>query len=140
MLLQVSVSEEEDEFQLVITACLSVLILGTETKLDSALIQMTRLPWASLESVRSLLSVSDLRDPQISQSPCDGSKPMWKAICPSIYCLSERGCKPGQWPVPAKGHMRVWKFHQARILPCCTPQWQVSQLHMTMRFGTMYEQ
>ncbi|CAL5224462.1 g7153 [Coccomyxa viridis] len=48
---QVNVSEEEDEFQLLITACLSVLILGTETKLDAALVQMTRLPWASLESV-----------------------------------------------------------------------------------------
>ena len=45
-------SEEEDEFQLLITACLSVLILGTETKLDAALVQMTRLPWASLELVR----------------------------------------------------------------------------------------
>ena len=53
--MQVDVSEEEDEFQLVITACLSVLILGTETKLDAALVQMTRLPWASLESVRALL-------------------------------------------------------------------------------------
>ena len=49
---QVNVSEEEDDFQLVITACLSVLILGTETKLDAALVQMTRLPWASLETVR----------------------------------------------------------------------------------------
>lgn len=49
---QVSVSEEEDEFQLVATACLSVLILGTETRLDGALGHMTRLPWASLESVR----------------------------------------------------------------------------------------
>ena len=49
---QVNVSEEEDDFQLVITACLSVLILGTETKLDAALMQMTRLPWASLETVR----------------------------------------------------------------------------------------
>ena len=51
--MQVNVSEEEDEFQLLTTACLSVLILGTETKLDAALVQMTRLPWASLESVRS---------------------------------------------------------------------------------------
>lgn len=49
---QVSVAEEEDEFQLVVTACLSVLILGTETRLDAALAQMTRLPWASLEAVR----------------------------------------------------------------------------------------
>ena len=48
---QVNVSEEEDDFQLVITACLSVLILGTETKLDAALVLMTRLPWASLETV-----------------------------------------------------------------------------------------
>ena len=51
--MQVNVSEEEDDFQLVITACLSVLILGTETKLDAALVQMTRLPWASLETVRA---------------------------------------------------------------------------------------
>ncbi len=45
-------AEEEDEFQLVVTACLSVLILGCETKLDAALLQMTRMPWASLETVR----------------------------------------------------------------------------------------
>lgn len=44
-------AEEEDEFQLVVTACLSVLILGCETKLDAALLQMTRMPWASLEAV-----------------------------------------------------------------------------------------
>ncbi|CAL8463747.1 g3281 [Coccomyxa elongata] len=48
---KVSVAEEEDEFQLVVTACLSVLILGCETKLDAALLQMTRMPWASLETV-----------------------------------------------------------------------------------------
>ncbi len=56
--MQVNVSEE-DEFQLLITACLSVLILGTETKLDAALVQMTRLPWASLESVRSPFQVQN---------------------------------------------------------------------------------
>lgn len=50
-LTQVSVAEEEDEFQLVVTACLSVLILGCETKLDAALLTMTRMPWASLEAV-----------------------------------------------------------------------------------------
>ena len=44
--------EEEEEFQTVVTACLSVLILGTETKLDAAMAAMTRLPWASLEAVR----------------------------------------------------------------------------------------
>jgi hypothetical protein len=49
---QVSVGEEEEEFQTVVTAALSVLILGTETKLDAALAHMTRLPWASLEAVR----------------------------------------------------------------------------------------
>ncbi|EIE27794.1 hypothetical protein COCSUDRAFT_26904 [Coccomyxa subellipsoidea C-169] len=48
---KVSVAEEEDEFQLVVTACLSVLILGCETKLDAALLTMTRMPWASLEAV-----------------------------------------------------------------------------------------
>jgi hypothetical protein len=50
--IQVSITEEEDEFQLVITACLSVLILGCETKLDAAMGQMTRMAWASVESVR----------------------------------------------------------------------------------------
>ena len=44
-------SEEEDEFQAVITACLSVLLLGCETRLDAALAQMARMPWSTLEAV-----------------------------------------------------------------------------------------
>ncbi|KAK9820837.1 hypothetical protein WJX81_002519 [Elliptochloris bilobata] len=48
---QVGVAEEEDAFAGVVTACLSVLVLGAETRLDAVLTQMTRLPWASLESV-----------------------------------------------------------------------------------------
>jgi len=49
---QVSVAEEEDAFQGAVTACLSVLVLGTETRLDAALAAMTRVPWASLEAAR----------------------------------------------------------------------------------------
>ena len=48
---QVDVSEEEDQFQAVTTACLTVLILAVETRLDVALLQMTRVPWATLETV-----------------------------------------------------------------------------------------
>jgi len=46
------VAEEEDAFQGAVTACLSVLVLGTETRLDAALAAMTRVPWASLEAAR----------------------------------------------------------------------------------------
>ena len=52
--LQVDVSEEEDQFQAVTTACLNVLILAVETRLDGALQQMTRMPWATLETVSAL--------------------------------------------------------------------------------------
>lgn len=48
---QVDVGEEEDQFQAVTTACLTVLILAVETRLDTALQQMTRMPWATLETV-----------------------------------------------------------------------------------------
>ncbi|DBB02539.1 hypothetical protein WJX82_000485 [Trebouxia sp. C0006] len=48
---QVDVSEEEDQFQAVTTACLTVLILAVETRLDAALQQMIRVPWATLETV-----------------------------------------------------------------------------------------
>ena len=63
---------------------------------------------------------------------------MWKLDCPCVCCLSDRGCKPVQWPVPAAGHMRVWTPQQA-TLPC-TPQWQVSRWQVTMRSSTIYEQ
>jgi len=53
---QVDVSEEEDQFQAVTTACLTVLILAVETRLDTALQQMTRVPWATLETVSFSLS------------------------------------------------------------------------------------
>lgn len=52
--MQVDVSEEEDQFQAVTTACLNVLILAVETRLDVALQQMTRMPWATLETVSQL--------------------------------------------------------------------------------------
>ncbi|KAK9815375.1 hypothetical protein WJX72_002419 [[Myrmecia] bisecta] len=48
---KVDMSEEEDEFQAVITACLSVLLLGLETRLDAAMTQMVRMGWATLEQV-----------------------------------------------------------------------------------------
>ena len=57
---QVDVAEEEDAFAGVVTACLSVLVLGVETRLDAVLTQMTRLPWASIESVRVLGELPDV--------------------------------------------------------------------------------
>lgn len=48
---QVDMSELEDEFQAVVTQCLAVLLLGTETKLDAALQTMTRINWAAVEAV-----------------------------------------------------------------------------------------
>lgn len=45
-------SEEEDEFQGVITLCLSCLLLGIETRLEGALGAMARLNWAGMEMVR----------------------------------------------------------------------------------------
>ena len=53
--MQVDVSEEEDQFQAVTTACLNVLILAVETRLDVALQHMTRMPWATLETVSPAL-------------------------------------------------------------------------------------
>lgn len=63
------VAEEEDAFQGVVTASLSVLVLGVETRLDAALLQMTRLPWASLESVPPPATA---RAPVRALSPCWG--------------------------------------------------------------------
>ena len=48
---QVDMSEEESAFQGVVAACLAALVLGVETRLDMPLMQMTRLPWATLGSV-----------------------------------------------------------------------------------------
>ena len=59
-------SEEESAFQGIVAACLAALVLGVETRLDMPLMQMTRLPWATLESVcigpppHSLLSMKIL--------------------------------------------------------------------------------
>ena len=47
------VREEEEDFQGLITACLSALILAVQTRLDSPLQQMCRMPWASMDVVRS---------------------------------------------------------------------------------------
>lgn len=49
--MQVDVSAEEEKFQEVVTAGLTVLILGIETSLDRALQEMVRMPWATIESV-----------------------------------------------------------------------------------------
>lgn len=48
---KVDVSGEEDRFQDVVTAGLTVAILGLETQLDRALQEMVRMPWATIESV-----------------------------------------------------------------------------------------
>ena len=44
-------SEEEDELQSVITQCLTVLLLGIETKLEGALAAMARMNWGGMEMV-----------------------------------------------------------------------------------------
>ena len=49
--LQVDVSEEEEEFQGLVTACLGVLLLGTETRLDAGLQAMIRVNWSAVETV-----------------------------------------------------------------------------------------
>lgn len=41
----------QDEFSGVITKALSTLVLGLETRLEVELINMARLPWATLEGV-----------------------------------------------------------------------------------------
>ena len=51
---QVDVSEEEEEFQGVVTACLNVLLLGIETRLDGGLHAMVRVNWSAVEAVREL--------------------------------------------------------------------------------------
>ena len=48
-------SEEEDEFQSVVTQCLTVLLLGIETRLEGALAAMARINWAGMEMVGRLL-------------------------------------------------------------------------------------
>ena len=50
---QVDVSTEEERFQDVVTAGLTVLILGIETSLDRALQDMVKMPWATIETVRA---------------------------------------------------------------------------------------
>jgi len=41
----------QDEFSAVITKALLTLVHGLETKFDAEMIAMTRVPWATLESV-----------------------------------------------------------------------------------------
>ncbi|CAL9090122.1 unnamed protein product [Musa acuminata var. zebrina] len=48
---KVDMSEVQDEFSAVITKALVTLVHGLETKFDAEMIAMTRVPWASLESV-----------------------------------------------------------------------------------------
>ena len=50
------VRAEEDEFQGVVTACLNVLILAVQTRLDTALQQMSRISWGTMEAVSHLLA------------------------------------------------------------------------------------
>lgn len=46
------VSEEEEEFQGVVSGCLGVLLLGVETRLDAGLQAMIRVNWSAVETVR----------------------------------------------------------------------------------------
>lgn len=50
-LCSVDMSEEEDEFQTVITLCLASLLLGIETRLEGALGAMARINWGAMEMV-----------------------------------------------------------------------------------------
>ena len=54
-LCQVDVSEEEEDFQGVVTACLNVLLLGIETRLDAGLQAMVRVNWSAVEAVSNHL-------------------------------------------------------------------------------------
>ncbi|CAE5959840.1 unnamed protein product [Arabidopsis arenosa] len=47
----VDMSEVQDEFSAVITKALVTLVLGFETKFDTEMAAMTRVPWSTLESV-----------------------------------------------------------------------------------------
>ncbi|XP_020273908.1 vacuolar protein sorting-associated protein 53 A [Asparagus officinalis] len=48
---KVDMSDVQDEFSAVITKALLTLVHGIETKFDAEMIAMTRVPWATLESV-----------------------------------------------------------------------------------------
>ncbi|KAG2602717.1 vacuolar protein sorting-associated protein 53 A-like [Panicum virgatum] len=48
---KVDMSEVQDEFSAVITRALMTLVHGLETKFDAEMVAMTRVPWATLESV-----------------------------------------------------------------------------------------
>lgn len=48
---KVDMSDVQDEFSAVITKALLTLVHGLETKFDAEMIAMTRVPWATLESV-----------------------------------------------------------------------------------------
>ncbi|ONM35408.1 Vacuolar protein sorting-associated protein 53 A [Zea mays] len=48
---KVDMSEVQDEFSAVITKALMTLVHGLETKFDAEMVAMTRVPWATLESV-----------------------------------------------------------------------------------------
>lgn len=48
---RVDMSDVQDEFSSVITKALLTLVNGLETKFDAEMIAMTRVPWATLESV-----------------------------------------------------------------------------------------
>ncbi|XP_066307795.1 vacuolar protein sorting-associated protein 53 A-like [Miscanthus floridulus] len=48
---KVDMSEVQDEFSAMITKALMTLVHGLETKFDAEMVAMTRVPWATLESV-----------------------------------------------------------------------------------------
>ena len=86
---QVNVAEEEDAFAGVVTACLSVLVLGVETRLDAVLTQMTRLPWASLESVRAPCGNSAVVPGHALSGGC--GCPLYRTAPPQMRLAGSRG-------------------------------------------------
>ncbi|KAL5977099.1 HIT domain protein [Asimina triloba] len=57
---KVDMSEVQDEFSAVITKALITLVHGLETKFDAEMAAMTRVPWATLESVAILQLAASL--------------------------------------------------------------------------------
>ncbi|XP_009628653.1 vacuolar protein sorting-associated protein 53 A isoform X2 [Nicotiana tomentosiformis] len=71
---RVDMSEVQDEFSAVITKSLITLVHGIETKFDSEMAAMTRVPWSTLESVGDQSEyVNDINSILTSSIPVLGS-------------------------------------------------------------------
>ena len=94
---RIDFSGEEDEFQTVVAACLSVIVLGIETKVEGGLAAMARHNWAAVETA--------------------GDHSVWAgAVRGALAEAGEKRCKrrwawrttsggrpwPGRWRMPAR--------------------------------------